>query len=280
MGLRSLGQCAPMRGLLRAGECRAERGRWGRELSEGVAPLVSTGCPSPKCLPSMSVDGSHLSWVTSYQGRLKQWLWAQPWDKRDGGGKAPPPAGSCSPGSQGPCSMSFSTGGGGQLAPRRPVLLPGQGHLGLESLPLLAAVTHIPLPHGFKSWGFLCLPSVLLLPFSWAASEFTQVSHCCPGFCPWSFLQRRRPLLHLASGPPGYILTPRTSRSFSISGRWTLDHDCLLPALLLLREINSSTSSSLPHSHLLGCPPTQAHLLSDGSSIPQSITHCLLGQYL
>lgn len=92
MGLRSLGQCAPMRGLLRAGECRAERGRWGRELSEGVAPLVSTGCPSPKCLPSMSVDGSHLSWVTSYQGRLKQWLWAQPWDKRDGGGKAPPPS--------------------------------------------------------------------------------------------------------------------------------------------------------------------------------------------
>lgn len=72
-------------------------------------------------------------------------------------------------------------------------------------------------------------------------------------------------------GPPGV---------FPFLEVWTLDHDCLLPALLLLQEINSSTSSRLPRSHLLGCPPIQARLLSDGSSIPQSITHCLLGQYL
>lgn len=199
MGLRSLGQCAPMRGLLRAGECRAERGRWGRELSEGVAPLVSTGCPSPKCLPSMSVDGSHLSWVTSYQGRLKQWLWAQPWDKRDGGGKAPPSRILLSRKPR-PLQhvLQHWTGGGGAACPQAPSAPPRPGASGARVTPPPGCGHPHPSSSRVQELGLSLSPVCFTLAVLLGGIRI----HTSVPLLPW-FLPLVFPAAPEASPPPG-----------------------------------------------------------------------------
>ena len=178
------------------------------------------------CLHSTSVGRSHLSWVTGYHGKWKQQLWAQPlrnewrWKGHqqdpslsgmqcllqlallfcmvrvvgEVGCVAALPSAQC-------YSQEMSAGSSGA----RVTSCPGYSH------------TH-PSSSLFKRLGLLCFPSPPLLLWSRVMLKPTWTAHWDPSVHSWSFLQLWTLFPTPAFWSRGHLLTPRTSRSVSISG--------------------------------------------------------------